>query len=52
MNAKIGSIAAIGGTRTGCRPEEVDLRPARGIIVAIGSSVVLWAASLALYLAA
>ena len=52
MNARIETIAAIGGTRTSHRTEAVDLHPAQGIIAAIGLSLILWAAILALLLGA
>ena len=52
MNARIETIAVIGGTRAERRPEAVDLHPAQGIIGAIVLSLILWAAGFVLLLVA
>ena len=52
MNARIETIAGIRGARIGRRLEAVDLHPARGMIAAVGLSLLLWGSGFALLLVA
>ena len=52
MNARIETIAGIRGARIARPQEAVDLHPARGIMAAIGLSLLLWGSVFALLLVA
>ena len=52
MNATIETVPGIRGARIDRRPEAVDLHPARGIIAAVGVSLLLWGSGFALLLVA
>ena len=48
MNARIETVAAIADAGLYRRQKASDLHPASGILVAVGLSLLLWAAGLAL----
>ena len=52
MNARIETIAGSRGARIGRCPEAADLHPARGIMAAVGLSLLLWGSGFALLLVA
>ena len=48
MNARIETVASVADARIYRRPKAVDLHPASGILAAVGLSLLLWVAVLAL----